>query len=1124
MSCSLLTPYFLLCLGVFLHSGGAQVLTESPTGPLYRVEGSKFSITCNVSGFSSHSATKDFEYRFLHPANPSNGLNVISTRTKSFGYAMYSSRVRDGEIKLTHTSPNSVVFEIQELQRGDEGEFECLVLNSEAVYNGIYSAATAVKVIDNSLRVSSPASALLTYNEGTALTLSCQASSSTLQHTHLSLGWYLHKSGEASARPIVSISRDFTVTAGPGFEGRHLAGLIRLDKVGEATYKLEIAKLEVSDQGEIYCRAQEWIQDPDRSWYSIAQEDSQRSNLTVRARELRPTSSLVTARLSVQQSSLQEGQELSLTCSIDAQNPEGKFFSVAWMHEALELARIGPTGILSVGPQLSEREKDGDFRASRAGTTDYQLTLQPVRTQDQGDYRCTVWPEERGQDGAFQQGQAQNSNSVMVSISATTSGLTVEMDSAVSVNEGDRLTLTCKMGGIKGQLSVAWQRKSPHAAAFSHVVGLDPEGVLEEPLTGRGVSATRPAADTFTLELEEVTEEDSGEYQCVVSEWETNSKTTSRSQKASVTVVPIESIVNKRLALTNRNHMAALGDDVELICRVPRLTLPVTLSWTLQRDGASLDTVLTMYADGSISWGREQHSYQLKVKENQNKLFYYLVINGVSRREEGRYQCHIGVSLKNVPKKMASTSVLVIVREPASTLSLSPDPSLIRHVNTDVEVRCTVTSEPSATSRYAVTWLLRQQARNLTLLSTDQNGLVTFGPTLEPNHRRRISALRSVGPAFQLSVRRAQTSDQGSYVCEVVEWLQASKSEWYPLPAVAQSIKVTLLEPANDLRVNATQQSLAAREGDEVELECNIAAGAFTPSLFYAVSWLYGRDEPSSPEALVKLDHTGLLTYPQSPGLAGLQGRLRLSRPTQSSFRLHIQRSHEEDGGSYRCLVEQFHLDSEGQWQQKASDSAGPVTVTVRVPGKNLSVSQEEVRMNVSASQEFSVPCHVTRQSSAGSEFQVTWFFQKDSKLPEEPIFKADRNSTRQFRADDELRFSRPAPSHFSLTLLKLGPENSGRYFCEVEEWVPSLSRGWRRVAVERSGHYSISVHADGGERGEQCQSSTFLAILTPIILLLLFVVFLLVLKLCRSKEVKKPQPSLWTEQHPLNSKLSADG
>lgn len=121
------------------------MLTESQTGPLYRTVGSRLSITCNVSGFSSHDATKHFEFRFMPPANPSNGLNIISTGNKHFGYAMFSSRVRSGEIALTHGSPNSVVFEVQRLQKADEGGFECSVVNLESTYNGVYSSTTEVK-------------------------------------------------------------------------------------------------------------------------------------------------------------------------------------------------------------------------------------------------------------------------------------------------------------------------------------------------------------------------------------------------------------------------------------------------------------------------------------------------------------------------------------------------------------------------------------------------------------------------------------------------------------------------------------------------------------------------------------------------------------------------------------------------------------------------------------------------------------------------------------------------------------------------------------------------------------------------------------------------------------------
>lgn len=139
-------------------------------------------------------------------------------------------------------------------------------------------------MIDDSLTVSSPGPTSLSYDEGDALTLTCRASSNTVQHTHLSLTWYLQKSGEDDPLPIMSLDRDLTLIAGPGFEGRQQDGLIRLDKVGEGTYKLKFAKLKLSDQGEIYCRAQEWIQDPDRSWYSITQKEAEKLTLSVRAR------------------------------------------------------------------------------------------------------------------------------------------------------------------------------------------------------------------------------------------------------------------------------------------------------------------------------------------------------------------------------------------------------------------------------------------------------------------------------------------------------------------------------------------------------------------------------------------------------------------------------------------------------------------------------------------------------------------------------------------------------------------------------------------------------------------------------------------------------------------------
>lgn len=121
------------------------MLTEAPTGPLYRVVGSPLFISCNVSGFASEILQKEFEFRIKKPAKPDYEINIISTSDQTFSFAVYVDRVRSKAINLKRVSPNSVLFEIKSLQKNDEGEYECNVINSESLYFGTYSAKTTVK-------------------------------------------------------------------------------------------------------------------------------------------------------------------------------------------------------------------------------------------------------------------------------------------------------------------------------------------------------------------------------------------------------------------------------------------------------------------------------------------------------------------------------------------------------------------------------------------------------------------------------------------------------------------------------------------------------------------------------------------------------------------------------------------------------------------------------------------------------------------------------------------------------------------------------------------------------------------------------------------------------------------
>ncbi len=99
---------------------------------------------------------------------------------------------------------------------------------------------------------------------------------------------------------------------------------------------------------------------------------------------------------------------------------------------------------------------------------------------------------------------------------------------------------------------------------------------------------------------------------------------------------------------------------MELMCRVKGTRLPITLTWSLQRDASTLDNILTLYHSGAISWFGNQRHYQLKVEAKQNEVIYYLLINGATQSQAGSYQCSVSVFLDNVHKKLPPSNPLAV--------------------------------------------------------------------------------------------------------------------------------------------------------------------------------------------------------------------------------------------------------------------------------------------------------------------------------------------------------------------------------------------------------------------------------------------------------------------------------
>ncbi|MEE6525810.1 hypothetical protein FKM82_026064, partial [Ascaphus truei] len=256
-------------------SWAQRAVTLQP-GPLYRTVGTHISIWCRVSGYQGPSR-QEFLWSVYRPSSPERELQVVSTARSDFTYAVYSDRVQSGDIYVDRLAGDHTLLHIRQLQEMDTGEYECFTPGTETPLYGTYSGRVNLSVIPDTLEVKMSPQALRK-TEGDPLQLFCDVSTASSQHTHLSVTWHLTSESETQ---IISLSRDFVLLPGPSYTERFSSGDVRLDKLGNTTYRLSIQALQTSDQGQISCRASEWIQDPDGTWTDIKGKESEETKVVV---------------------------------------------------------------------------------------------------------------------------------------------------------------------------------------------------------------------------------------------------------------------------------------------------------------------------------------------------------------------------------------------------------------------------------------------------------------------------------------------------------------------------------------------------------------------------------------------------------------------------------------------------------------------------------------------------------------------------------------------------------------------------------------------------------------------------------------------------------------------------
>ncbi|KAG8429745.1 hypothetical protein GDO86_019334, partial [Hymenochirus boettgeri] len=377
----------LLLTGIlFAGVSWAQREVTIQKGPLYRTAGSHMSMWCSVRGYKGPSQ-QNFLWSIYLPSAPEKEIQIVSTEDTSFSYAIYLPRVRSGDIYVERVSGDRALLHIRQLQEQDAGEYECHTPNTDPSYHGSYSAKMNLAVIPDTLVVSLAPQSLHKV-EGSSLQVTCDVSQNSSQHTHLSVTWY-RLSGEL-ADDVISLTQNFSVWAGPSYSQRHSVGDVRMDKLGDSTFRLTLYNLQTSDQGEFYCQGTEWIQDPDGSWFAMTQKRSEGTSVTVQ-----PTGTSLTVTVTSNSSSVLEGVAISLACSVASLSGPQSRISTSWYLQdkqgrQREVVRQDRDGVIWAGDMYRERQVSGGLRAVRSGTDTFSLELENSQRTDEGSYECRV--------------------------------------------------------------------------------------------------------------------------------------------------------------------------------------------------------------------------------------------------------------------------------------------------------------------------------------------------------------------------------------------------------------------------------------------------------------------------------------------------------------------------------------------------------------------------------------------------------------------------------------------------------------------------------------------------------------------------------------------------------------
>ncbi|XP_077623969.1 prostaglandin F2 receptor negative regulator [Crocuta crocuta] len=519
--------------------------------------------------------------------------------------------------------------------------------------------------------------------------------------------------------------------------------------------------------------------------------------------------------------SVAEGKELGLSCNITTDRTDDVRPEVTWYFSrtpdstlpgSLVLARLDRDSLVHSSPHVA---------LSHVDARSYHLLVRDVSKENSGYYFCHVALWAPGHNRSWHKVAEARSAPASVDVTWLEPDYQVYLNASKVPEFSDDLTeLECRIVDVKGseasvRFTVSWyyrlSRRSDDLVASELLAVMNGDWTLRYGDRSRQRAQdgdfifSKERADTFSFRIQRTTEEDRGNYYCVVSAW-TKQRNDSWVKSKDVFSKPVnifwasEDSVLVVKARQPKPFFAA-GNTFEMTCKVsskniksPRYSVLITAEKPVGDLSSPNETkyIISLDQDSVVkleNWTDASRVDGVVLEKVQEDEFRYRMYQ-TQVSDAGLYRCVVTAwsPVRGSLWREAATSLSNPIEidfqtaGPVFNASVHSDtPSVIR--GELIKLFCIIAVEGGALDpddmAFDVTWFAvhsfgLDKAPAL-LSSLDRKGIVT---TAERDWKSELSLERVGVLEFLLQVHSSEDQDFGNYYCSVTPWVKSPTGSW----------------------------------------------------------------------------------------------------------------------------------------------------------------------------------------------------------------------------------------------------------------------------------------------------------------------------------------------------------